>query len=117
MLDPVDESSNCMFDYFNDYRRVSGQLAAAHSYEDRKWIFCQEGPVQSFENAEYYTRRKIKDRFNRDVITEYMLKLGYDITHNDFWATDKPAWVVWTDFNETISGPMKRNPGIWSADG
>ena len=105
-----------MFDYFNDYRPVTRQLGAAHSYEDRKWIFCQEGPVQPFENADYYTRRRIKDRFNREIITEYMLKIGYDITHDDFWTTVQTAWVVWTDFKGTISGPTKRKPGIWSAN-
>lgn len=107
ILDPQDESPYCMFDYFCDHRRVARHVAAGFAEEDKKWIFCQEGPVQPFEKPDYYSRRRIKDRFNREVNSEYLLKLGYDITSDDFWTTEKSAWVVWTDFYGKVSQPRK----------
>ena len=59
--------------------------------------FAQEGPIQPFENPDYYRRRLKKDRLNREIITEYMERLGYMIAQDGFWETDKPAHLLWQE--------------------
>lgn len=109
--DVPNESPFCMFDYFRDYRQIARHLGAGYSTEDRKPIFCQDGPIQTFENPEYYKRRTIQSRLDREIITEYLQNLGYDITQDEFWTSNKPAWVVWTDLEGKIREPQKRLPG------
>jgi hypothetical protein len=85
----------CFFDYYSDYRKTMRRLMACKDEEG--WDFAQQGPVQAFENPEYYARRLKKDRLTREIITEYMDKLGFMIAHDDFWATDKPATFLWQE--------------------
>jgi len=83
----------CFFDYYADHRRIRRRLMA--SKDEAGWDFAQEGPVQSFENPAHYTKRMVRDRLNREIITEYLEKLGFMITQEGFWATDKPAHFLW----------------------
>lgn len=85
----------CFFDYYTDHRKVLRRLMACKDEEG--WDFAQEGSVQSFEDPSYYDRRLKKDRLSREIITEYMDKLGFMIAQDDFWETDKPATFLWQD--------------------
>ena len=85
----------CFFDYYADQRNVLRRLMA--SKDEEGWDFAQEGSVQPFENPDYYKRRLIKDRLNREIITEYMEKLGFDISRDIFWESTKPAQLLWQD--------------------
>jgi hypothetical protein len=62
--------------------------------ESGGWVFHSWGPVQPYEDTAYYTRRLIKDRLNRQVITDYLQRLGADISDERFWQTDEPVFVV-----------------------
>jgi hypothetical protein len=81
------------FDYYADHRKVLRTVMACKDEEG--WDFVQEGPVQPFENPDYYARRMKKDRLNREIITEYMEKLGFSIAQDGFWETDVPAHFLW----------------------
>lgn len=65
--------------------------------DEEGWHFAQEGPVQPFENPDYYVRRFKKDRVNREIIMEYMKKLGFMIARKGFWETNKPARFLWQE--------------------
>jgi hypothetical protein len=83
-------SPGCTFDHVQgDIRRG---LAAIK--EAKGWVFHSWGPVQPYEDMAYYTNRLIKDRLNRQVITEYLQRLGADISDDRFWQTDKPVFVM-----------------------
>jgi hypothetical protein len=96
--------STFMFNYYRDYRRIARSLGIGRE-ENGRWLCCLDGPVQPFENPDYYLRRRIRDRLNREVITEYLQKLGYDITKNEFWTSDSQAWLIWDNWNGQRSGP------------
>lgn len=54
-------------------------------YQDPKWVFYEEGKPLWFENTEYYTQRLKKKRLNKEIITEYLRSLGWNIDQEDFW--------------------------------
>jgi hypothetical protein len=89
------EYPGCFFDYYADNRKVLRRLMACKDEEG--WDFGQEGPVQPFENPDYYARRLKKDRLNREIVTEYMERLGFLIARDGFWETDKPAHLLWQE--------------------
>lgn len=64
-------------------------------YAENGWEFFAFGDVQQFENLLYYKKRKIKDRLNRNILVEYMLKNGLDVRSDDFWRTNiEPHYYV-----------------------
>ncbi len=83
----------CFFEYYSNHRRVDRQIVAGN-FEDG-WLFVQQGPVQIFENLTYYEERLKKERLTPKIITEYLDKLGYDITDDTFWHTDRTAYLLW----------------------
>jgi hypothetical protein len=85
----------CFFDYYADHRSVLRRLMACK--DEQGWDFAQEGPVQPFENPDYYCRRLKKDRLTRPIITEYMEKLGFMIAQDGFWEANKPASFLWQE--------------------
>jgi hypothetical protein len=81
------------FSYFAKHRAIRREIAACK--DDRGWAFFEKGPVQPFENTNYYAARLKKDRLTRAIITEYMEKLGFMIRDDDFWTTDCPTHFLW----------------------
>jgi hypothetical protein len=59
--------------------------------DEDKWEFLQKGEPLSFENLEYYKKRRIKDRFNKVIAEEYLSRLGWNITDKEFWISDREA--------------------------
>jgi len=56
-----------------------------------RWEFFEQGEIQDFEEPEYYRRRRIASRFNRQILIEYMKKLGIDLESPGFFSSDKLA--------------------------
>ncbi|HET6247318.1 MAG TPA: hypothetical protein VFE47_06405 [Tepidisphaeraceae bacterium] len=95
----------CFLDYYADRRKTERRLLA--TTDERGWDFAQKGPVQPFENTEYYSRRLIKDRLNREIITEYLEKLGYQVMDDNFWEPNGPPILLWQE---------RPNPPPWAAE-
>jgi len=85
----------CFFDFYANRRTTQRILMACK--DEKGWDFVQDGPAQSFENTAYYSRRQIKDRLNREIITEYLEKLGYMVGHEGFWETTASASLLWQE--------------------
>jgi hypothetical protein len=85
----------CYFDYYAKHSTVRRSLTACVAEDG--WEFFQIGAVQPFENPDYYARLRIEDRLNREIITEYMDKLGFLIARDCFWETDRPAHFIWQE--------------------
>ncbi len=51
---------------------------SAGVFEEEHWRFDVTGEGQAFEDVERYRARRIKDRFNREVLVEYLAAFGVD---------------------------------------
>jgi hypothetical protein len=77
---------------------------SAHA-EDGRWSWDESGAVQSFERPDAYRARRIRDRFSRSLLVEYLTALGI--------AVDEPASfgrgvlvrhrVTWSTRRESIA--------------
>lgn len=59
-----------------------------------RWDFFQRGAKKAFESETNYRRRRIKDRFDRVILFGYLTALGFDITDDRFWSSDRPALLI-----------------------
>ena len=71
------ETDNPFFKFYFSNSNLEERLIQA--YKEDRWIFYEEGKPLSFENLDYYKRRRIIDRLNNNIIKEYMIRLGIDI--------------------------------------
>ena len=46
------------------------------AYKEDRWTFYTEGELMEYEHPEYYLRKRIKDRFNVQILDEYFDHLG-----------------------------------------
>ena len=60
-----------------------------YTHVESKWEFFQSGPVQDFENTDYYKLKRIKDKLDNNVVNEYMEKLGFEIWSEDFYTSNR----------------------------
>lgn len=75
------ETDNPFFKFYFSNPDLEERLIQA--YKEDRWIFYEEGKPLSFENLDYYKRRRITDRLNNNIIKEYMIRLGIDINTID----------------------------------
>ena len=82
-------------DYYAKRRTIMRRLMSCK--DEAGWDFVQDGPLQTFERPAYYSRRAKQDRLNRDILTEYLGEIGYDVLENDCWKSDIPARLLWQE--------------------
>jgi hypothetical protein len=66
------------------------------------WEFFQKGEPQDFEEKDLYARRIIRQRLDREAISRYLGRIGWDIAEQSFWESDTDA----TYFGETSKRPI-----------
>lgn len=76
------------------YDKHSNQRVLQALRSDTRWEFYSDGPPLPFERLEYYRRRRVTERLNREIILEYLLALGWDIQDPRFWESERPAWYA-----------------------
>ena len=62
--------------------------------EDPSWEFNQRGEPREFEDVATYSKRRIRDRLNRDLLVELVRRAGWSIDHSGFWESERPAFYV-----------------------
>jgi hypothetical protein len=73
-------------------RRENGKISRViYAMQDPKWIFYEQGNRLSFEDINNYEKKRIPERLNKKIIIEYCLRLGLDITDDDFWKSSELA--------------------------
>jgi hypothetical protein len=50
------------------------------------WTFDESGEPQPFEEAEAYSRRRIRDRFTFEMLERYCKALGVELNRDDFYG-------------------------------
>ncbi len=58
----------------------------ARVFDSGRWTFRTWGTVQPFEQVEAYKKRRIRDRFNRELLVAYLAALGIDADEPDFYG-------------------------------
>ena len=106
-------SKKCGLEYYNV--RISNgtsQMAEAYHfhyysssrarhllcYQDPQWVFYEDGEPLEFEDVELYKSRLKKNRMNREIILQYLKRLGWDIVNENFWCTENVVY----EFVETL---------------
>ena len=62
--------------------------------EEPSWEFFSKGDPMEFENLDHYKRRRIADRLNRDILVEYLARLGWDLASPTFWQSKLLAFYL-----------------------
>jgi hypothetical protein len=65
--------------------------------DDDHWDFYSNGEPLCFENPEHSRKRQIRDRFNRDLLLDYLKKSGWDLCLDEFWQSNMPAYAFVKD--------------------
>jgi hypothetical protein len=84
---------NSMF-YYDGKHKTRVREVQGHLGDYNKMEFVQGGPLLWFENIEYYKKRKIWDRLNKSILTEYANKIGIDLTSDYFFNTKQKSLYV-----------------------
>jgi hypothetical protein len=58
---------------------------AAHA-EDGRWSWMTNGPVQPFEKPKRYEARRVRDRFDRVLLVEYLFAIGIHVDDPAFYG-------------------------------
>lgn len=86
MSSNIVEYPKYLFDYFDSRER---RLIFCEKNDDNdRWEFNQTGYPLGFENKEVYSNKNKKERFNNNLINQYLLALNIDIYLDEFWKSD-----------------------------
>jgi hypothetical protein len=66
--------------------RLNTVRSVSAMHDGSRWMFNVEGERQPFEQAEHYTRRRIKDRFTFEMLRDYLGALGIRAFDEDFYG-------------------------------
>ena len=81
----ISSSHSCPMNMFLYSKEPGTERAVLSYYDDTHWVFYDRGEPVEFENVENYKARLKKNRLNKDILMEYMRRMGinfYDIDEN-----------------------------------
>jgi hypothetical protein len=90
-----DESFNSF-----SYLKKGNKIRTVYTMKDPKWVFYSEGDNQWFELEEFYKRRLIKNRLNKEILYQYCSKLNFEITNDFFWKSKQCILIEKIDFKQ-----------------
>ena len=62
-------------------------LRTVYVMRDPGWTFYGQGEILPFEDERLYGQRPVRRRLNKNILTAYCRRLGYDITDHLFWKS------------------------------
>jgi hypothetical protein len=83
------------------------RTVSAGIYDEGRWRFLVSGEPQSFEDPSAYGSKRIRDRFNRALLVQYLAALGIAVDDPSFFRTgllfeNLATYPRWTkSFEET----------------
>ena len=82
---------NCFFKFEkDDQSRIIQNIIN----EKEKWEFFSKGKPLKFEKTEYYRRKEIKNRLNKDILIEYSKNIGFDLLDELSFVTNKKSIFI-----------------------
>lgn len=85
----------CFFDFYANKRNIERNIYS--SKDEEGWTFFEEGPLQPFEEPTCYKNRLKKDRITKQLITNYLGRLGFNVKEEPFWRTSESAYLLWQE--------------------
>ena len=76
------ETDNPFFKFYFSNSNLEERLIQA--YKEDRWQFYAKGPINSIEEIEFYSHRKIRERLNKEILLHYLKKMSIS-----FWDIDK----------------------------
>jgi hypothetical protein len=65
-------------------------------YDGGKWDFSQNGDPLPFENIDFYTAKKKRDRFTKEILFSYALQLGIRLDNpQEFYLPQNTIGLTW----------------------
>jgi hypothetical protein len=79
--------------FFNFFFTDKGQIKerTVHAIKEDKWVFFAKDNPLAIEDVDNYSKKKIKNRINNEIIIGYLKKAGYDLTDNNFFKSNRNA--------------------------
>ncbi len=62
--------------------------------DDGRWIFVDVGEPLPFEALGRYSRKRIRDRLDRETVLGYLKQLGFDVEDEQFWDVTANAYCI-----------------------
>lgn len=87
-------SEETTFEYYSNVNNNFDLVRSIATINEGKWSFHQYGSPLSFEKTENYKARKIKSRFNLNLLIEYLEKLGIYAFNEDFYLCQEGAVLL-----------------------
>lgn len=82
---------NCFFKFEKDnHSRIIQNIIN----EKEKWEFFSKGKPLKFKKKEYYRRKEIKNRLNKDILIEYSKNIGFDLLDELSFVTNKKSIFI-----------------------
>jgi hypothetical protein len=67
---------------------------SVHAIKEDKWVFFANSVPLTIEDPTNYSKRKIVDRLNNNIILDYLQKAGYDLRSDTFFETTKSISLI-----------------------
>ncbi len=89
----VDNTTEYPAYFFKFFFVDKGQIKerTVHAIKEGKWVFFAKDNPLVIEDTDNYSKKKIKDRINNEIIIDYLRKAGYDLTDNNFFMSNRNA--------------------------
>lgn len=88
---------------------VTERAISAGIFDEGRWRFDVHGEVQPFEDPSRYGRRRIHERFDRDLLLRYLRALGIDADDEDAYGDAVLVLTVadWKPRTSTIEATQR----------
>ena len=73
--------------------------------DSERWEFFEHGEVEPFEDAGLYLQRLKRCRLTRETLVSYLLQLGWDVTSERFWHSERDA-VYFKQSRKRVPAPF-----------
>ena len=87
-------SEETTFEYYSNVNNNFDLLRSIATINEGKWSFHQYGSPLFFEKTENYKTRQIKNRFNINLLIEYLEKLGIHGFNENFYLCQQGAVLL-----------------------
>ncbi|MES2425578.1 MAG: hypothetical protein V4560_01350 [Bacteroidota bacterium] len=88
------KNKDVMLDYHGNFGGIDGYHRSIAAFRENRLEFYQYGVPLPFEKVDQYSNKRIKDRFNFELLNEYLKALGIDAFNEAFYDCEKGGILI-----------------------